>query len=630
MKRIANTDPELKGMAMASKLRSVLALGAVLALGLGIAACGDDEDEDGGAAAVPEEFAPPSAAPDDAQEGGELTMISGGDVDFMDPGAAYYQYTYGFTNASHRTLLTWDPDDVEEPTPDGAAEEPEISDDDQTITFTIRDGIRFSPPVDREVTAADYEYALERTLLPGVANGYVASYMSDIVGFEQAQKEAEENPTGGAPDLEGVTAVDDQTLEIRLDAPTAYTVTQALSLPASAPVPEEYAEEFDAEEPTAYGEQVVFTGPYMVQNDCVDESGEPTGADCSGELTGYTPGKEIRLVRNPNWDAETDFRPAYLDSITVQAGFTDTVSASRKIIDGSQMINGDFSPPATALRQAAEAEEGQLTLTPSGGNRYIALNTTEPPFDDINVRRAVLANADREELRNTRGGELVGPVATHFIPPEIPGFEEAGGLEGPDVDFLADPNGDPELAAEYMREAGYETGRCEGPECTITMVGENQPPDKDTAEVARAQLEELGFDVQLRLVSSNAMYTQFCNVPEQQPQVCPNVGWIKDFNDGQSILDPTFSGENIDPTNNSNWPQLDVPEINEAMNEAALVNEPEERAEAWGEVDRMVTEQAPAIPWIWDHQANIQSADVAGVINKFNAVWDLSFTSLEQ
>ena len=43
----------------------------------------------------------------------------------------------------------------------------------------------------------------------------------------------------------------------------------------------------------------------------------------------------------------------------------------------------------------------------------------------------------------------------------------------------------------------------------------------------------------------------------------------------------------------------------------------------------MIMEQAPAIPWIWDNQANIQSADVAGVINMFNANWDLSFTSLK-
>ena len=101
------------------------------------------------------------------------------------------------------------------------------------------------------------------------------------------------------------------------------------------------------------------------------------------------------------------------------------------------------------------------------------------------------------------------------------------------------------------------------------------------------------------------MYTKFCSVPENAPEVCPNVGWLKDFNDGQSMLDPTFNGDNVVPENNSNWPQLDVPEINDAINEAKLIDDPEERNQAWADVDTMITEQAPAIPYIWDNQANI-------------------------
>ena len=75
----------------------------------------------------------------------------------------------------------------------------------------------------------------------------------------------------------------------------------ALTLPVSAPVPEEYAEQFDAENPSTYGENQVATGPYMIEN------------DADGKLTGYTPNKEIHLVRNPNWEAEGDYRPAYLE-----------------------------------------------------------------------------------------------------------------------------------------------------------------------------------------------------------------------------------------------------------------------------------------------------------------------------
>ena len=143
------------------------------------------------------------------------------------------------------------------------------------------------------------------------------------------------------------------------------------------------------------------------------------------------------------------------------------------------------------------------------------------------------------------------------------------------------------------------------------------------------QLEQLGFTVDLQKIEHSTMYTKFCNVPKNEPEICTNVGWLKDFQDAQSMLQNTFSGDAIVESNNSNWPLLDVPEINKAIQDATYLDDPDERAQAWAEVDTMIMEQAPVVPWIWDNQANIQSADVAGVINLFNANWDLSYTSLK-
>jgi peptide/nickel transport system substrate-binding protein len=240
----------------------------------------------------------------------------------------------------------------------------------------------------------------------------------------------------------------------------------------------------------------------------------------------------------------------------------------------------------------------------------------------------VIAASNRTDLRNTRGGELVGPVATHFIPPNFPGFEEAGGVEGPDLDFVANPNGDMSVAEDYMKKAGYDSGKCEG-DCDITMVGDDAPPGSDTATVFKDQLEQLGFNVDFQKVAHDVMYTKFCNVPKSEPNVCPNVGWLKDFQDPQSILQVTFSGDAITSSNNSNWPLLDDPAINKAIQKAVYIDDLDARAEAWGKIDDQIMEQAPAVPWVWDNQANIESGDVAGVINQFNANWDLSFTSLK-
>ncbi len=466
------------------------------------------------------------------------------------------------------------------------------------------------------MTAADIKYAIERTLLPGVANGYAPTYLYDIVGWEDATAQGEDDPTV-APDIEGVQAPDDRTLVIELDEATAAPVVQALSLPMSSPVPEEYAQEFDAESPSTYGEHAVATGPYMVEN------------NAEGELTGWEPNNEIRLVRNPNWDPETDYRPAYVDEIIVREGFTDVASASRKILGGESQVQGDILPEPATIELAATDYPDQLTTVPGSGNRFVAMNTTIPPFDDINVRKAVIAAADREAFRLARGGELVGDIATHFIYPGIPGFEEAGGYEGTGLDYLANPQGDPELAAEYMRKAGYESGQYEGNE-EVLLVGENAGVDKRVTEVAIDLFEGLGFNVEAREVGANVMYTRFCQVPAAEVAICPTVGWLEDFNDGQAVMPPNFSGDAIIPKANYNYSQLDVPEINEAMVDANLLTDPEERAVAWGEIDTMVMEQAPVIPILWDTQPNIRSANVNGVINLFNGTWDMSFTSVDQ
>ncbi len=73
-----------------------------------------------------------------------------------------------------------------------------------------------------------------------------------------------------------------------------------------------------------------------------------------------------------------------------------------------------------------------------------------------------------------------------------------------------------------------------------------------------------------------------------------------------------------------------MPEINQAMEEAKLINDPAERAQAWGEIDTMVGEQAPAIPWVWDYNAGLRSENVNAVVNLFNGSADLTFTSIDQ
>jgi len=576
-----------------------------LMLSLTVVACGSSSSSDTSTkvGAVPAEQSLTG------KTGGNLTVLASSDVDYIDPGAAYYQFTFMVTTATQRALYSFGPDDAIDAAPDLATKAADVSADGKTVTVNIRSDVKFSPPVDRAATSADVKYAIERAFLPTVANGYAGAYFGDIIGVKEFQD-------GKANEISGIDTPDDTTIIFNLSRGTGGVVAGALALPISAPVPKEYAAKFDAKNPSTYGVNQVATGPYMIE------------ADSKGALTGYEPGKKIDLVRNPNWDRATDFRKAYLDTINIEEGNDDTTVASRQILSGNGQVNGDFGPPPPVLKQIVNTTPDQLALSPSGGLRYVSLNTTMAPFNNLNVRKAVLAVFDREAMRATRGGPLLGPIANHFIPPEMGGFDEAGGLAGTGVDFLKYPKGNLALAKEYMKKGGFPSGMYTGSQ-QLLMVGTSGGPAQKASEVAAAQLEKLGFKPKLRLVTQDSMYTKFCNVPKAKVVICPNVGWLKDFADPQTILDPTFNGKNIVDVNNSNWPQLNVASINSAMDSAEVIVGADARNKAWAEIDRQITAQAPAVPWIWDDTANIRSTDVAGVINKFNSNWDLSFTSLK-
>jgi peptide/nickel transport system substrate-binding protein len=579
-----------------------LILGVLLALTLGVAACGGDDGDEGG------EQGTSQGTPAEGKKGGKLTVLWTDDVDNIDPGITYYQMGFQVNAATQKTLYGYEPEDAVNAVPDLAESDPEVSEDGKTVTVKIKQGIKFSPPVDRVVTSADVKYAIERGFFNTVNNGYAGAYFGDLEGAEVGAKPGTEIP--------GIETPDDTTIVFNLTKGTGGVLAGALALPLTAPVPKEHAEKFDKANPSTYGQNQVSTGPYMISN------------DASGKATGYQAGRRIHLVRNPNWDENSDYRPAYVDEIEMPQGNDDTTVASRKILDGENMINGDFSPDPAVLKQVVTRQKEQLVLQPNGGGRWVAMNTKIAPFDNADVRRAVVAGFDREAMRLTRGGELIGDIPTHYIPPDVPGHEEAGGLEGPGIDFMSNPAGDAELSAEYFRKAGFASGKYEGDE-ELLMVGTSEGVAQKAAEVAKENFEKLGFKVRLRLVTQDAMYTKFCNVPKAEVAICPNVGWLKDFSDAQTYLDPTFNGDNILEVGNSNWSQLDDPELNKMMNDAKLLTDPQERADTWAEIDRRITELAPAVNWVWDKTPLIRSENVNAVPSAFLGQWDLAFTSIK-
>jgi peptide/nickel transport system substrate-binding protein len=156
------------------------------------------------------------------------------------------------------------------------------------------------------------------------------------------------------------------------------------------------------------------------------------------------------------------------------------------------------------------------------------------------------------------------------------------------------------------------------------MVGENVGVRGAAAKVAQQQFARLGFHVRLRRFSLATVFGKFCGVPAANVAICPNVGWLRDFADPQTFLNPTFNGDHIVQAGNNNWSQLDDRTLNRRMRDAALVTDSVKRARAWADIDKEITRLAAAIPWLWLKQANIRSENVVGTIDEDAAAWSLA------
>jgi peptide/nickel transport system substrate-binding protein len=603
---------------------SATAIAAAGFLTLAVAACGSSSNggSSGGSGGVKLPLKAGENAADESitggKRGGTLQVLSSEGFQHLDPGSAYFALDYGVIDATERPLFMFMPNSQTELSPDLAKEIPTasnggVTDGGKTVTIHIQPNVKYAPPVNRTVTSQDVAYAIERMADPNVGNGYWSSYFQNaIVGAAKAK---------GGP-ISGIKTPNPTTLVIHLTSTVANTVIQALSLPGSAPVPKSVVAPLDKHAPTKFGvTQMTATGPYMIQ-------GEDKGNNIA---SGYTPGKSMTLVRNPNWSASSyagPYKPpAYLDKIDISIGGSPSVTGPQ-VLKGKDMVEFD-TPTHATVQQAYQHYPSQITFTTGAGDHYMTLNNSQPPFNNVNLRRAVYANLNRDAIIKEKGGVLTGEPGTHFIYPGTAGFAEAGGYPGPNYPWNTHTSGDLSVAKQYMKKAGYPSGKYTG-NATVTVVSSNNGQDELAInQIVKQDLTQLGFKVNLAQVDQSVMYTK-CQNPKQEVDACPSGGWLRDFNDPFSILYPTLSTAAITPTVTNNFGQVKNAKLDALMQKAHTTVDPAAAAKAWGEADRYAVNQAVSVPEDFDNQPNVFSSNVKWV----GDLWDegeanFSYTSLK-
>jgi peptide/nickel transport system substrate-binding protein len=346
----------------------------------------------------------------------------------------------------------------------------------------------------------------------------------------------------------------------------------------------------------------------------------------------YVPEAEIELVRNPSWRARSDYRPAYLNSITIKEGNTDLALAAGTVLTGSGLLCCDRTElPGSVVENAFAHDRSQLALTPSLSTDWITLNTTIAPLNNVNVRRAIVAALDRRALLRTHGPHA-GQLANGYIPPGIPGFRAAGGYaQNTNLDFMNVPNGSSTLAKKYLlaarRQGAAEInahGGYTGP--PLTAVVSTTAPAPVTAQIAQNELATVGVRLHVVAVSQTALYAQYCGMRKVKIAVCIGLGWSADYSDPEPLLKPTFDGTSITPAGNVNWSLLNDPGINAAIANASRLAVGPSRDRAWANVDHMIAAEAPGVPYMWANAEAIASKNI-NLVPSYYGPPDLDFTS---
>jgi peptide/nickel transport system substrate-binding protein len=589
-----------------------LSLAAVLALA--VVACGGDDDDEGAQTGVDETVS------QEATPGGTYRVDVETSFDFtadFDPTAEYTAVGWSFYNLLIRKLMSYAGtagNAGNEIHPDLAADMPEVSDDGLTYTFTLKDGIMFGPPVSREITSADIKYAFDRLANPDIGSFGYPLYYEVIEGFTEVS-------SGKAKSVSGITTPDDKTIVFQLTKP-AGDFLYRLAMAAAGPIPEEVAGCF--KKAGDYGRYVISSGPYMIQgSDELDAS----SCDTLEPISGYNPETQLLLERNPNYDQSTDdLRSNYPDEFAFVINTSNDDCFAR--VKAAEIEDTLCSETGKEIKEYTESDELHdfLKAYPDDGVFYIYMNLTQPPFDDIHVRKAANLVMDKTALIRGWGGPTVGEPAKHIIPPAMspPDLEDYDPYPTPDF------AGDEEAAKAEMAQSKYDTdqdGICDAPECKdILNVMGNTARDKAMVPVMESSLGKVGLTLKTRNIDDPY---QFIFTPTEQVPMSGTAGWGKDYADAFTYYLYLFDGRVITPEFSYNepliglteeqakeigidYPEDGVPSVNDGIDECIAIADDAERTTCWGELDKTIMEDAvPWIPWLWRNNTNIISDAVS-------------------
>ena len=437
--------------------------------------------------------------------------------------------------------------------PDLAEALPEVTNDGKTFTFKLRKGIMFS--TGQEVGVKDVVASFQRIFkVSGPTSG---TFYAGIVGADKCLADTKSCTLEGG--VVGDEAAGTVTINIvKPDAELLYKLAlpHAVTLPADTPAED------------AGSVPIPSTGPYMI--------------------SAFDPNKGMTVSRNPHykqWSAEAQ-PDGYPDVVQYDFGLSEEAAVTA-IQNGEADWMFD-ALPSDRLGELGTKYKDQLHIAPLSAWWYAPLNTRLAPFDNVKARQAVAFAIDRSTLVKLFGGKVLASPVCQVLPPDFPGHVDY-------CPYTKDPGAkwsapDLEKAKQLVEESGTKGQK-------VTIIVEDTAVSRSIGVYLQSVLTSIGYVADVKPISANIQFTYIQNTNNKVQMSVTQ--WYKDYPAASDFLHILFGCASFREGSDAsiNIAGFCDAKIDEKMQKALDLGVTDQVAAdaMWAEIDREVTDQAPAI-----------------------------------
>jgi oligopeptide transport system substrate-binding protein len=463
----------------------------------------------------------------------DLVILNGAEPESIDPAVVTGQLEGRICYALFEGLLHFDRFGKPQP---GIAESWDFSNEGKTYTFHLRATARWSNG--DPVTAKDFLLSWKRILLPETASEY--AYLLYHVKNAQPFNEGTLKDFGSV----GLTAIDDRTFRVELEAPVPYFLdlcSFATLLPVHLASVEKYGDDW------IKPDKLVNNGPFLLKE--------------------WRLNYRIRLQKNPlYWDA-SHVALNTIDALPIDNSITAYNFYASKVAD--LILDKGLTPPSLIPELKSRPD---FHAAPFLGNYFIRFNVKRKPLDDVRVRQAFAMAIDRERIvqKITQAGE---PPAYSFTPPGTASGYQPPKMFGRDV----------QKARRLLAEAGYPDGKGFP---TVTYLYDSKKLNEDIAvEIQNMLSDALSVHIELQ----KQEWKVYLNSLSRLDYDFARSSWVGDYNDPNTFIDCFVSGGG---NNRTGWSSKEYDDLVAA---AAMEADSAKRSQIFQQAEEILLNQGTPI-----------------------------------